>query len=76
MLEGSFKCVIAEIQKFEKAEIGQEFFDKVYGEGEVKSENEMRTRIREEIAKSSYERESEYRFMVDTRESLIKKGQD
>jgi trigger factor len=73
MMEGTFKCIVGEIQKFEKAVLGQEFFDKVYGEGEVKSENEMRTRIREEIA-SSYERESEYRFLVDTRETLIRKA--
>ena len=73
MMEGTFKCIVGEIQKFEKAVLGQEFFDKVYGEGEVKSENEMRTRIREEIA-SSYKRESEYRFLVDTRETLIKKA--
>ncbi len=73
ILEGTFKLVIGEIQKFEKAVIGQEFFDKVYGEGEVKSEDEMRNRIREEIA-SSYRQESEYRFLVDTREMLISKA--
>jgi trigger factor len=39
----------------------------------VKSEEEFRGRIREEIA-SNYERESEYRFMVDARETLIKKA--
>lgn len=73
MLEGTFKCVIEEIQKYEKAVIGQELFDKVYGEGEVKSEDEFRSRIREEIA-GNYERESEYRFMVDAREAMIKKA--
>jgi trigger factor len=73
MLEGTFKCSIKEIQKFEKAKMGQELFDKVYGEGEVKSEEEMRERVREEIA-SNYERESEYRFMHDAREALIKKA--
>jgi trigger factor len=73
MLEGTFKCVIDEVQKFEKGVIGQELFDKVYGEGEVKSEDEFRGRIREEIA-SNYERESEYRFVVDSREAMIKKA--
>ncbi len=73
MLEGSFKCVIDEVMKFEKAVIGQEFFDKVYGEGVVKSEEEFRERVREEI-KSNYEQESEYRFMVDARDALIKKA--
>ena len=73
MLEGTFKCVIDEVMKFEKATIGQEFFDKAYGEGRVNSEKEFRGKIREEIGKN-YERESEYRFMVDTREALIKKA--
>ncbi len=73
MLEGTFKCIIEEVQKFEKAVLGQELFDKVYGEGAVKSEDEFRGRIREEIG-DNYLRESEYRFMVDAREALIKKA--
>ena len=73
MLEGTFKCIIEVVQKFEKAVIGQELFDKVYGEGEVKSEDDFRKRIREEIA-GNYERESEYRFMVDAREAMVKKA--
>jgi trigger factor len=73
MLEGSFKCIIDEVMKFEKATIGQEFFDKAYGEGTLKSEEEFRAKVREEIS-ANYERESEYRFMVDARESLIKKA--
>jgi len=73
MLEGSFKCIIDEVNKFEKAVVGQEFYDKVYGEGEVKSEEEFTKRVTEEIA-LNYEREGEYRFMVDAREALIKKA--
>ncbi len=73
MLEGSFKCIIDEVNKFEKAVVGQEFYDKVYGEGEVKTEEEFTKRVTEEIA-LNYERESEYRFMVDAREALIKKA--
>ncbi|RLD25290.1 MAG: trigger factor [Bacteroidetes bacterium] len=73
LLEGTFKCVIEEVMKFENAEIGQELFDKVYGEGEVKSEEEFLKRISDEIA-LNYERESDYRFMVDTREAMIKKA--
>ena len=73
MLEGTFKCMIDEVQKFEKAVLGTEFYDKVYGEGEVKTEEEFTKRVIEEIA-LNYERESEYRFMVDAREALIKKA--
>jgi len=73
MLEGTFKCIIKEVLKFEKAIAGQEFYDKVYGEGEVKTEVEFMKRITDEIS-LNYERESEYRFMVDARETLIKKA--
>lgn len=73
MLEGTFKCIINEVNKFEKAVPGQEFYDKVYGEGEVKSKEEFTRRVTEEI-ELNYERESEYRFMVDAREALIKKA--
>lgn len=73
LLEGTFKCKIEEVMKFEKAALNQEFYDKVYGEGEVKTEEEFRTRIKEEISRN-YERESDYRFSVDAREAMIKKA--
>jgi trigger factor len=73
MLEGTFKCMIKEVLKFEKAVVGQEFYDKVYGEGEVRTEEEFMKRITDEIS-LNYERESEYRFMVDARETLIRKA--
>jgi trigger factor len=73
MLEGTFKCTIDEVMKFEKAVPGEEFYNKAYGEGEVKTEEEFNKRVTEEIAQN-YERESEYRFMVDARETLIKKA--
>ena len=73
MLEGTFKCMIDEVMKFEKAVLGEEFYNKVYGEGEVKTEEEFSKRVTDEIA-LNYERESEYRFMVDAREALIKKA--
>jgi trigger factor len=73
MLEGTFKCSIDEVQKFDNAVLGQGFYDKVYGEGEVKTEEEFTTRVTNEIS-LNYERESEYRFMVDAREVLIKKA--
>ncbi len=73
MIEGTFKCFIDEVNKFERAEPGQEFYDKVYGEGEVKTEEEFTKRVIEEIA-LNYERESEYRLMVDAREALNKKA--
>ncbi len=73
MLEGSFKCIIDEVSHFEKATPGTELYDKVYGEGAVKTEEEFMERITEEIEHNN-EHESEYRFSVDVREALIRKA--
>lgn len=73
LIDGKFKCEINEIQKFQKAPIAKELFDKVYGEGEVKTEAEFIARLKEEMS-VQYERDSEYRFGIDVRDSMIKKA--
>ena len=73
MLEGTFRCKIDEIQKFEKGTAGEELFDKMYGEGTVKTDEEFNERLTEEM-KKNYRNESEYRFLIDAREALIKKA--
>ena len=69
-LEGPFTFEIKEIQGFKSHEINQELFDKVYGEGQVNSEEEFRTKVREELT-SNYRRESEYRFSIDARKYFL-----
>jgi trigger factor len=73
LLEGTFKCIVEEVSHFENATIGQELFDKIYGEGAVKTEEEFMERITDEIDHNN-DHESEYRFMVDAREALIRKA--
>ncbi|MFW5886510.1 MAG: trigger factor [Bacteroidota bacterium] len=69
---GNFQCVIEKIEDFEKAELNQELFDKVYGEGAVSSEKEFKEKVEEEL-KKNYERDSEYRFGIDAKEEILKK---
>jgi len=71
-LTSDYKYIIKEITKFDKAELNQELFDKVYGEGEVKSEEEFKERIIAEIKQNSV-RDSDYKFLLDAREKLISK---
>jgi trigger factor len=71
-IEGNFKVEITDISRFRKAEINQELFDKVFGEGNIKSEKEFRDRIVEEASKG-LKLDSEYRFNIDAKENLIKK---
>jgi trigger factor len=71
-IDSDFQFTAKAISRFEKANLDQELFDKVFGEGEVKSEEEFKEKIQEEI-KHNLQRESEYKFRVDIKESLLSK---
>ena len=58
------------INQIEKAELNQEFFDKIYGEGVVKSEDEFKDKIREGIA-AYFSRESDRRLRKDLRQVML-----
>ena len=65
-LESNFSYQITEIQRFVKAELNQELFDQVFGEGTVKSEDEFRAKIAEGL-QPQLEANSDYKFMLDVR---------
>lgn len=65
-LESNFSYQITEIQRFVKAELNQELFDQVFGEGNVKSEDEFRAKIAEGL-QPQLEANSDYKFMLDVR---------
>jgi trigger factor len=56
----------------EPADMNQEFFDKVYGEGAVTSEDEMREKMKEE-AERMYMNESDQYFLNNVAEYLLDK---
>lgn len=69
-LEGKFRFTIGEITRFHPAELNQELFDRIYGEGIVNSEEEFMKRIEEEIA-ASLKRESDFRLMQDIKKLVL-----
>ncbi len=69
---GEFQLTINSISKYENAEINQELWDKLYGEGQVKSEEEFMKKIDEEI-EANLKNDSEYRFKIDAKDFLVKK---
>lgn len=71
-ITSDFQLTIATISKFEKAEINQELFDKIYGEGNVTSVEEFRNKISAEI-QTNLSRESEYKFRLDAKEMILSK---
>lgn len=74
-LNADLSFTVNEISHFEKAEINQELFDQVYGEGSVTTEEEMRTKISEEI-KESFANNSDYKFLIDAKEKIVGKLSD
>ena len=70
-----FQMKIESITRYHESEIDQELFDKVYGEGTVKSVDEFRAKIKENI-QENLNADSEYKFGVDAQEMLVAKYND
>ncbi|WP_065218145.1 MULTISPECIES: trigger factor [Butyricimonas] len=70
-----FCFIISEIKRYIDAEVNQALFDKVYGEGNVKSVEEFRAKVKEDLAKQ-FKSHSEYRLTVDARDKMLKKNEE
>ena len=71
-ISGLFRFTVNRISRFKPAEVGQELFDKVYGEGAVATEEEFMQKIEEEIA-VGLKREGEYKLSLDAKKLAIDK---
>ncbi len=65
-----FEGTIEDIQRIMPAELNQEFFDKAFGEGNVKSEEEAREKFEGEIAKY-YDKQAESLLFRDFQDFLL-----
>ena len=70
-----FKFTIAEITRFKEAELNQELFDKVLGEGVVADEESFRSKI-EESLNNQFVPDADYLFMREAREVMLEKLKD
>ncbi|MCD4770488.1 MAG: trigger factor [Bacteroidales bacterium] len=71
-VKGVFRIIINNVNRFKPAEVNQELFDKIYGDGVVKSEEEFITKVEEEI-RGNLKKESDYKALVDTRKLAVEK---
>jgi trigger factor len=70
-LNSNFNFTVNEITKFDKAELNQELFEKIYGEGtDVKTEEDLRNKIKEDIS-YNLKQASDRRYATDVRDSLV-----
>lgn len=67
--------IIKEIKRYVDAEVNEELFTKLYGEGVVKDVADFRARVKEDIEKQ-LKGHSEYRFTIDARDKFVKKNED
>ena len=67
-VKSNFSFQVEEITRFVAGELNQELFDQAFGEGVVKTEEEFRAKIKEEIA-ARFVADSDYKFLIDVRKS-------
>ncbi len=68
-----FRFTIADISRFFPAELGTDLYNRIYGEGVVKTEEEFRSRILDEIS-LNLKRESDFKLMMDIKAIAIEKA--
>ena len=65
-LTSDFTFLVTEISRFAKAEVNQELFDQVFGEGNVTDEADFRQKVADSI-KVQFANDEEFKFMLDVR---------
>lgn len=71
-VKGDFSYQITEITRYMPAELTQELFDQVFGEGKVKGEEEFRAAIKKQL-EDQFAEDAQLRFMIDVRKYLEKR---
>ena len=71
-VKSDFSFQVEEITRFVPGELTQEVFDQAFGEGVVKTEEEFRAKIKEEIA-ARFVADSDYKFLIDIRKVMMDK---
>ena len=72
-IEPIYKMTVKNVKTFIPAELNQETYDKIFGEGVVTNEEEFEAKIAERIA-YEYSQEAEYKFNKDAKDYLIAKA--
>ena len=68
-----FRMTVKTVKTFKPAELCQDTYDKIFGEGVVKSEEEFDQKIADRLT-AEYAQESEFRFSKDAKEYLVSKA--
>jgi len=69
-LNSDYNFTVKTINQVDKAELNSEFFDKIYGEGVVKTEEEFREKVKEGIS-AYFEQQGDAKLRKDLRARLL-----
>ncbi|RRD79344.1 trigger factor [Alloprevotella sp. OH1205_COT-284] len=64
--KGNFTFQVEEISRFVPAEMNEEFFDRIFEPGTVKTEEEFRAKVKE-LMQTQHVADSDYKFLLDVR---------
>ena len=70
-----FRFEIKEITRHKPSDLNRELYDKIFGEGAVKTEAEFRDRVKESL-EEQFRPQSDYTFFADVRALMLKKTAD
>lgn len=70
---GDFKLKIEKISRYTLGEVNQELFDMVYGKDTIKSADEFTAKVKADLT-AQYEKDSDYKFLIDLKETTLKKA--
>ncbi|HTD41489.1 MAG TPA: trigger factor, partial [Mucilaginibacter sp.] len=72
-LKSNFRLTVKNVNRLEESDLNQEFFDKLFGEGTVTTEEEFRTKITEEV-EAMFAQDSERKLQNDLYTLSIEKA--
>lgn len=67
-----FRITVKLVREFQAGELNQKLFDAVYGENEVKSEEEFVERVKEDLI-DTHSRDTNYKLSLDAKDKVVKK---
>lgn len=71
-LESNFNLTVSEVRRMEAAELNQELFDKLFGEGNVSSEAEMREKVKADLDKV-FAKDSDWLFKREFVKEIVER---
>ena len=72
-LKSNFRLTVKNVNRLEESDLNQEFFDKLFGEGTVTTEEEFRTKITEEV-EAMFAQDAERKLQNDLYKLAIEKA--